>query len=387
MDEQTQILLNSYKNINSIVVDEYQKIELVNKSSQIIEYDIRNALSATEIFDAEREANPIYRIYGRIEYLSLLNGLSLNYTGLSSFFLSQKTNIKTLLNSFEFYLLKPSTNYTKITTSNLNYIRGFEVIATPNDFEIYNAGYSNNVYGEQIYSFNFNKDFDISTYQDYFGFPATELFLYVKYVPKTNGVFPPQPETMSATTWNMSGITSKTPIYYEAFSAGTSIYGDLIEYSKPQFFQEQRSPQIYYISTPYKDGLTTKYLQWKYNPFISLRLRYFADNLSRANTGSTSYEQQSTIPYYATSLGNGNYIWKEIISQGQIDPLTGLGVDYPFINKKRYLFASIVLDVMPDLSDPNSNTFKVFSEIKFGAPIVFNKKPLGDVSNIGKPCL
>ena len=94
MSENTEILLGQYKNIASVNVDNYQKIELANKPSLILEYDIRNALSATEIFDAEREASQVYRLYGRIEYLSLLNGLPLSYSGLSGFFLPQKNNIK-----------------------------------------------------------------------------------------------------------------------------------------------------------------------------------------------------------------------------------------------------------------------------------------------------
>ena len=139
--------------------------------------------------------------------------------------------------------------------------------------------------------------------------------------------------------------------------------------------------QEYYINTPYNAGV----LQWKYNPFISFPLRYFYDNLNTANSGSTSYAQQSTIPYYATPIGGGNYVWKEIIPQGLTDPLNGVGVDYPFVNMKRYLFSPVILDVSPNLNDPF--TLNVFTEIQFGAPTVLNKTPNSDLNNIGKPCL
>ena len=66
MNNNTEILLNSLKNVNSVNVDTYEKIELSNKRALINEYDIRNIVSATDIFDAEREANEIYRIYGKI---------------------------------------------------------------------------------------------------------------------------------------------------------------------------------------------------------------------------------------------------------------------------------------------------------------------------------
>ena len=85
-----EILLNSYKNVASVNVDSYDKVELFNKPTEITEYDIRNVLSASDVFEAEREANQIYRIYGKIEYMSLLNGLKLNYNQFQDFFFTTK---------------------------------------------------------------------------------------------------------------------------------------------------------------------------------------------------------------------------------------------------------------------------------------------------------
>jgi hypothetical protein len=386
MDENVQILLNSKKNVDSVDKDNYQKLELENKPGQIIEYDIRNALSATKIFDAEREANPNYRIYGRIEYLSLLNGLSNTYNSEGAFFIKPTgVNNKTIFNSFKFYLLKAASSGYTSGGSNIRYIRYFEVIATPSDFELYNAGYTNNVYGEQVYAFNFNKDFDITPYLDNFRFPATELYLYPQYQVGYNGNSPQIIEVMSGTTWNTSGVKSKVSFTspLPTLNIGDRVYGDLIEYSKTLFLQNQITPQTYYISTGYKDG-TQKYLQWKYNPFIPFRLRYFNDSLMIANTGTTSYAEEISIPYYATPIGSGNYVWRDIVPQGFIDPLNDQGVNYPFVNMRRYLFSSIILDIVPDLDD--QNTFDVFTQIKFGQPTVLNKSPLGDINNIGKPC-
>jgi len=408
MNENLEILLGSTKNIASVNVDNYQKIEIINKTSQIMEYDVKNALSATEIFDAEREANDVYRIYGRIEYLSLLNGLKSNYSKLEDFFLPVNTGNKNILNSFKFYLLRAANSgYTQIVGSTIEYIRYFEVIATPTDFELYNAGYTNNVYGEQVYAFNFNRDFDITPYVDAFNFPATELFLYPQYVPGANGASPIQLETMQRTSWGTNGIPVQVPFTPATLNIGNRVYGDLIEYSKSLFLQipstQHPNEQIYYIATPYiKPAIVITLgvffgvpititipavnynLIWKYNPFIPLRLRYFYDNLNQVNTGTTTYAQASSIPYYATSIGDGNYVWRDIVPQGQTDPTTNLGVDYPFVNKKRYLFSPIVLDISPDLND--AHTFQVFTEIKFSTPTILNTKPISNLNNIGKPC-
>ena len=382
-----KILLNSLKNIKSVNVDNYEKIELSNKPSLINEYDIHNVLSATEVFDAEREANKIYRIYGKIEYISLLNGLKNNYTNFEDFFNPQLLDSKNILNSFDFYLVKAAkSGYTNIISggSTIKYVRYFEVIATPKEFDIYSAGFSNNVFGEQAYAFNFNVDVDIENFADNFEFPATELFLYAQYKPTQSPL-----ETLSGTVWSISGISSIFPFapntgliignYVETFF-GVKI-GDLIEYSKPDFLQTQLTGQTFYISTPYNSN----HLIWKYNPFIPLRLRYFANELNRANTGDTSYEQTSIIPYYATNLDKGNYVWKNILLQGVTDPTTNLGVDCPFVNKRRYLFTNIILDITPNLNDTATKT--AFNNIWFSRyPTKINVKPLGDINNIGKPC-
>jgi len=416
MDKNIEILLNSQKNIASVNVDTYDKIELSNTVSEIMEYDVNEALNSTEVFDAEREANPIYRIYGRIEYLSLLNGIKTGYpTGykyIEDFFNPQYTgNSKNIFNSFKFYLVKPATGYTQIfngSTGTTHYIRYFEVIATPNDFELYLAGFANNVYGEQTYAFSFKKDFDVSQYFDNFGFPITELFLYAQYVLDKNGSN--FWETMKYTKqWTSGGIVDRDifspPISLNIgdhikTATGAKI-GDLIDYQKSEFIQTQVSGQTIYIETPYLYKWVIVHnppplpdifvyfprtLIWKFNPLIPLRLRYLANELNSANTGSTSYDVVSSIPSYATKIDNdGNYVWREIVPQGYTEPLTGLGVDYPFLNKRRYLFATIILSVMPDLTD--NQTLLEFQQIWYSRNAV-NKDitPQGDLNNIEKPC-
>jgi hypothetical protein len=382
MDSSVKILLNSLKDIDSVNVENYEKVAFSTKDTNILEYNIRNVLSATEIFDAEREANPIYRIYGRIEYMSLLNGLKSNYTEFQDFFLPQKIgDFKTLLNSFKFYLVKPSTGYTKITNSSVQYIRYFEVVATHDQFELYPAGFSNNVYGEQVYAFNFNVSIDASNFFDHFGFPVTELYLYSIYLPTGD-------ETLKYTHFNYSnGAASKIVLNTNILEIGDhNIEGDKIEYSKQDYYQTQLEPQTYYITTPVLYNDNNRNILWKYNPFTTLTLRYLSDSLYKANTGSTSYETTSTIPTHATNLGNGNFVWRDILPQGYFDPLTGTGVDYPFVNKRRYLFAPVVISIMPDLSDNPTTTYP-FTKIWIGDDVEIDKTiPSGDINDIGKPC-
>jgi hypothetical protein len=388
VDNQLQILLNSNKNVKSVNVDTFNKIELNNNISEITEYDIRNVLSATEVFDAEREANEVYRIYGKIEYLSLLNGLKSDYKYLKDFFSPEVLNSRNILNSFEVYIVRPTTGYTSIENSSIEFVRYFEVVATSADFDIFKAAFSKNVYNEQIYAFNFNKDYDVSNIYDEFGMPLTELFIYFKYIPSANGFN--DVENLKYTDWGtIGGDGTKIPLNTNPLNVGDKVYGDLIEYSKTQFTQTQLTPQTYYISTTYRDithnNSVVGDLIWKYDPFISLPLRYFSNDLYSANTGDTSFDLVSSIPVYATKTDeNGNFVWRDILAQGFIDPLTGIGVDYPFVNKKRYLFTTLILDVFPDLND--SFTANVFRNIKTSTDTINKTPSSGELSNIGKPC-
>ena len=532
MDNKTEILLGTQKNINSINANNYSTIELTNNIAELTEFTVNDVINSTLVFDAEREANQVYRIYGRIEYLSLLNGLKNNYSELKDYFDPIYTdNSKSILNSFDFYLVAPSSgsSYNVISnTNNTQYKRNFTVIAGKNDIEIYPAGFSSNVYGEQTYAFSFKTDFDISKYFDYLGFPMTELFLYVQY--KKIGS-----EQMSITSWTDSGIKSKETFITKDLNIGDTIENytgqniqDIIEYKKDEYFQQQIDAQLFYIRTHYYEG-SEKWLEWTYNPFISFRLQYLSNELytkeiSRLPENTTTLEvsigslstnklnatksipqilnitgqtienwnpyittllswdekdgyvtftvsntydikfqsqihftqesykyfaktwlqedigsgwqdipetmreyiendEQKTvniarsfnvgdklktkvqiiynsaeivpeltdIPYHATPLTNGNYVWREIVSQGYTEPLTGNVVDYPFLNGKRYLFASIILDIPPNLNTntilKHNNTLTVFDEIYFSDnPISINETPITELDDIEKPC-
>jgi len=379
-----KIQINSDKTVKSILSDSYTSIELNRDVNNITEYNTNSFINSADVFDMERQNTNIYRIHGSIDYLSILNGLDLNYSTLSDFFsneiilnngfISQSKNI---YNSFDFYLLKPSTGNTKIGNNNdhITYINYYEVIATPNNFNLFKAGYSKNIYKEEKYLFNFNIDFDISTYLNSFNIPITDLYLYYIYKPQNN-------ETIYMTKWDEftknKYIESFTPTI---LNIGDIVYGNKIEYSKHSINEYLNDEQKYYIDTPYDFNI----LQWVYKPLIPLKLRYFSNEIKRYYISGSTYSEIEKIPYYATDLGGGNMIWKEILPQGYIDPLTGIGVNYPFINKCRYLYKNIILSIYPNLN--HTNTFNVFKEINFNVPLNIDNIPINDKNiNKDKPC-
>jgi len=402
MDEKYKILLNSEKNINSVDVDNYNKIELLNKSSLKNEYDVKNILSVTELFEKEREETNTYRIYGRIELMSLLNGLDVDYREINELFFPT-LNSKNIFNSFDFYLVRPSNdNYKQFTGHENQYFRAFKVLATPNNFEIYNAGFSKNVYNEQIYAFNINIDINISNYLDYFNFPLTELFIYAQYKPRINFDYGDNDYLDEKFKFKQDNNFNYMDLTPKSFSIGDYLENDsnqkenivdLIEYNKKEFVQKQIMKQTFEIVTPMlmsvdrdPSQFTSYYnIHWNYNPFIPIRLRHFDNKLIKLNKNDNTHNDLIDIPYYATDIENDNFVWREILPDGYTDPLTGIGVDHPFVNKRKYVFNTITLDVYPNMENPR--TKQVFNEIFYEEDKeIDNKLPISDIDDITKPC-
>lgn len=377
MNENIKILLNSKKNINSVNLDSNNKILLSNNQTELTEYDINNIINATQVFDIERESTNIYRIYSGIEYLSLLNGVDINYSEFIDFFKpNNNSNIlgKSIFNSFDFYLVKPSNDFENII--NNIFIRKFEVIAVNNDIDIFNAGFSKNIFNEQKYILNLNKDIDITDYYDYFGFPCTELYLFVVYKPNNNEII--YQRQYDSNNYQINEIQ------YNTYNIGDLIYGDLISYNENDFKQDIKLEQMHYIDTPCMFNNVENIVRWSYNPFIPIKLRYFSDEVQRVNKNTSLYEQAISIPSYAINIGDDNYVWRKILPQGFIDPLTGVGNNCPFVNKKRYLFENLKLIIKPDLT--HENTELLFNNIIFSEPTISNVIPISDINNMNLPC-
>ncbi len=390
MNKEINILLGKEKHVDSTNNNEFSSVQLENQIDEINEYDIRHTISATEVYDVERQDTNIYRIYGKINYLSLLNGLNNKYKKVNELFTpyycsgETNCNFRNIFSDFKIYLLKSSTGFTKILNDDITYIRNFEVIATPNELMLYNAGFSKNIYNDQEQAFHFIIDFDISTYFDAFNFPCTDVYLHFEYIPHTNGYN--QIETVKTTKWDINTGNELIALHpYQTYNIGDIIYGDKIEYGETIFYQTVVKNQKYYITLPYKeDDGTDKTIEFTYNPFIKIGLRLFSDRINKVNSKTLSYEEKAKIPEYATNIENDTYVWRNILPEGYIDPITNKGYDFPFLNKKRYVFSSIVLPVLPNLE--NANTLDVFQHIKFDNPTEINIKPINNINNIGKPC-
>lgn len=380
--------LNQYKNINSVNIDFFNKILLKSKKKVLSEQDITYYLNVSEQFDKERQNNNIYFIYGGLEYFSILNKITTNYIYFEDFF--NKNNIeeeKNIYNSFDFYLVKPIDNldsenkyYDEI--HNNIYIKKYEVIANNNDFIIEKQAYSTNIFGEEKYLYFINKNIDLNYNIDWLGKPITELYIVPIYKKSYTGLndekiyinnFEYENNNINIVFNEVTGETIN-------YNIGDIIDGDIISWNINNYNETKLYNKEIRIKTFYEESGTTKSIEWKYNPFIPIRIDYLENEINIQNISGKTY---SEIPEYAIKLDDkGNYIWRNLIDKGYIDNLYKIGTNFPFINGKHYIYNNIILDVIPNLDD--LNTYNKFQPIMLQNYIIDNNN--ANISNYGDIC-
>lgn len=399
MDYKITKQLDENKNVNSVNRDFYTNLLFNREVKELTEDDVTHYLNSSEQFDIERQNSNKYFIYGGLEFFSILNGIKENYLLFKDFFnkfnLLENESTKTIFNSFNFYLLKPLSyesekdNYEFLYESEGNeyYVRKFEVVAKNSDFIINNQAFANNIFNDEKYSYLINKDIVIENNLDWFGKPITELYILSMYKKSYEGSEDKDEdiqvqEFISGSTININfnSIDGDT-IDYEI---GNIVYGDVVIWNKETYTETKFIDKEIKIITNYEevDGMFTnnERIIWKYNPLFPIRIDYLANEYKIENISGTT---EVNIPDYAIELDNkGNYIWRDKLDKGFIDNLYNIGVDYPFVNGKHYVYSNHIIKLVPDLSDS-------FTHTKFQSIIMNGYNPIDNNTNIdnyGKLC-
>jgi len=397
VDVNKKIKLRQFESINSVNEDSSIKVDLNYSNKLINENNINNVLDVTSQFDRERQNLDIYRIHGQLQILSILNGISTSYGTIEDFFRrpSGTLNKKNLENSFRFYILKPvppagsrltndeiSTGYESL--GNNKFVRKFEVVKTDDDFNIQKAGFSTNIFGEQQFAFTVFGDVNVTNQFDAFGIPLTELFLYVEFDPRPNGNG--QFEGVKIKKYNNSGGSAgyaDPVINFDKYEIGDVIDGDIVELNANRYSQEVISERTYRIEAQYENGNgSERNAVFEYNPFIPIRIRYLSDDLQSVSLDTTDYQRKIDIPDNAFNTGGGNFVWRNLLNKGFLDPLTEEGVNYPFINLRHYIFLNQVLS-FKSVSSSNS---QLLGDTVFRSNSSIQTNPTSDLDKIGDKC-
>ncbi|MFW5847410.1 MAG: hypothetical protein ACOCVF_00625 [bacterium] len=396
-----KIQLGEHKNINSVNVDNFKVLNLNNKIKNFEDYELNLFANSTEIFEQEFDNSEEYRLYGSLEYLSILNGLEIkNNDYIKEDLFKPFHNInddtkryKNIFNSFDIYVVAPTNHNLKIDKN--IYLRQFEVLGEMGDFVIQNVGYDNNIFGDKGYYYQTNENINLKYFDDEdeiiklkyesyikdstftYDYPITELFLYFKYKPL-------EFEDVLFTNWDVDYPSpTKQTLSGNTLNMGDTVYGDVVQINPSDFSKEVIKKQMYYIDMPVES--TT--LRHKYNPFMPIQIKSFGNELYKANKKNTAYLEVDRIPEYAFKIDyNENYVWREL-NDTSVYVNENNVVNRPFINNRKYIFNNIILSIIPDIS--HAGTKELFNNIIIPDEDKFdfiNNQPTNDINKLGKSC-
>ena len=296
--------------------------------------------------------------------------------------------------------LTPNSRFKKIMDDEecVYYFRKFKKIKTKStitietdDYDIYNASFSQNLFNDRLQQFIFNEDIDVAELKDNLGRPLSELFLTIVKT-SSNNLFSRVSSGLELPYFSIydsnniqqhilnvpviqkihNGVTipftsfkpleSTVQIDNNNSSQGNNeYYGDLVEYNK-KTLNETRLEEVFYRfntlnrETPstlsYINEKTTK-TSGQATTTIDLGPRhegyYYRAHYQTVIRRFSNYVEQGDeftvdIPSYAINLGDGRIIWRDMLDIGQNDS-DEIAIDYPFLNGSHYLYNNYMFKV------------------------------------------
>lgn len=272
------------------------------------------------------------------------------------------------------------------------YFRLFKKIKTRNtpiietdDYETYQAGFSENAFNDAVIQVVFNEDIDVSNLTDNLGRPLSELF-FTTIKTDSNGLFSNISsgiETPFIDNLINSGIEtylraipainrihngtstpfpSHTPLENNVLISDSVFYGDLVEYNINDLIEiklavvshrfntknrETISNFSYVTGPPLTSGgqpetktidLGPRHEGYFYSPHNLIKIRQFSNYIE------TGDEFTGDLPSYAVDFGDNLYKWRELINIG-FNESDDKPLNYPFLNGVHYMYDNYCMHI------------------------------------------
>lgn len=267
------------------------------------------------------------------------------------------------------------------------YLRLFKKIKTrvsnvieQDDYEIYKLGFSENVYADAITQFVFNEDIDVSNLVDNLNRPLSELYLTTIKTDSNNifttissGIEVPDISDIRDSTSNPhflaipviqlihTVINPSIPVSYQPFESNITInndsfYGDVVEFNKATLNETILAPIMHRFNTLNRETNGNQIVKgprpegYFYMSHHKIKIREFSSYIEQGDKDTVD------IPTYALNLGDGRYIWRDMLDIGTTD----INIDrlnYPFVNGCHYLYQNYCFDVKRQDPFDNWNLF------------------------------
>jgi hypothetical protein len=245
------------------------------------------------------------------------------------------------------------------------YFRKFKKIKTVNsdpiesdDYEIYKLAYGRNIFGDKITQFVFNDDIDVSDLVDNLGRPLSELYVTMVKT-DSNGLFTnvksgldmnlipsvfevdnvdlPHIRRIHNDTAGNDYFVSHTPLESNVNISQNEFYGDVVEYNRFEVQEVVLAEVSHRYNTINREGsgsnvaLGPRQEGYMYKPHYLVKIRDFSNYIEQGDVSTVG------IPDYAVDLGDGRWLWRDLLDIGFNDGKVDGFVDYPFLNGSHYI--------------------------------------------------
>jgi hypothetical protein len=280
------------------------------------------------------------------------------------------------------------------------YFRKFKKIKTKKsnmikngDYEISELPFSENIFSDELYHFIFNDEPYIENLTDNLGRPLSELYLTIVKT-NSNGIFTTISSGLEVpflpiyNTGNNSNFLRKIPVIqkihnvqnwtsqtFESIEKNITIdfnefYGDVVEYNNITLNEVILSDVNYRFSTVNRETTSSDIVSgprpegYYYKAHHLIKIRNFSGYIEEGT------EDTLNKPSYATNLGDGRYLWRDLLEIGNTDAQVGV-VNYPFLNGKHYIYQNYIFEVKRQ--DPFDKWDMYYS--------IFPADPIGNTTN------
>jgi len=278
------------------------------------------------------------------------------------------------------------------------YFRKFRKIKTKvsavietDDYETYQAGFSESFFNDQIIQFVFNEDIDVSDLTDNLGRPLSEI--YVSMIKTdSNGLFTNVSsgiETPYIATLNSSNLSSLSylkdipsinkihnggysstslpfpshiPLENNVLVGNFDFYGDLVEYNIGEIKETVLASVSHRFNTKNRESNPVGFSYVNKVILNTTQPEIIATNLGPRQEGYfyqahhrieirrfSNYIEEGDIhtnglPTYAINLGDDRYLWRDLIDIG-FNETDEKPLNYPFLNGAHYMYQNYCFHV------------------------------------------
>lgn len=254
--------------------------------------------------------------------------------------------------------------FKKITTVNTNINNG---IVEDDDYEIYQAAFSNTIFNDEVCQFVFNEDIDVGNIRDNLGRPISEMFLTIVktrdnnfFTPiqagldcgLVNGIINTSTQNQIPDVRQLRDGPPQLPNYNDSpipLTPNVNInddyfYGDIVEYNDYELIEHVLGVVGHRFNTENRtlNGISLaqgpRHEGYFYYPHHRIKIRDFSNYVEQGNANTIG------IPDYALDLGDGRWLWRDLLDIGVNDGQEET-LNYPFLNGAHYIYQNFCFPV------------------------------------------